>query len=429
MNNFRQLVFLSIFVMFFFGFTLTAEAGIISDLRDKILNRTNEIKKLNKEIVEYRVQVEVVQKESRSLESDLKELDTSERRLKNDIYSTNKQITKTTGAISSLTVEIGEKVREINKNEKDLSKTLKILNELELQTLVEIILSQNSFSSFWDTIENIGRFQVSINSNLNDLQKLRSSLESKKNNHEQEKRNLITYEERLNDQKKIVEQNQNRKEYLLTETKNKESNYINILEKRLAKKDALEREIAEFEERLRVEIDPSSLPKTGMGVLKWPLKKITITQYFGKTPFATANPQVYNGSGHNGMDFRASIGTPIFASTNGTVVGVADTDKQCYGVSYGKWILVEHYNGLSTLYAHLSLQKVSVGDEVATGQTIGYSGNTGYSTGPHLHYGVFATKAVRVSNEYTSKICGTKLTLPLSAKNGYLNPLSYLPTI
>ena len=169
-------------------------------------------------------------------------------------------------------------------------------------------------------------------------------------------------------------------------------------------------------------------------MLDWPLDAVTITQYFGNTPFASANPQVYSGLGHNGVDLRGAVGTPVKASANGVVVDTGDTDAQCYKVSYGKWVLVRHYNGLSTLYAHLSLIRAKPGDEVSRGDVVGYSGNSGYSTGPHLHFTVFATAAVSVSqpagpNKYVSKICGTYLKLPLSAQNGYLNPLSYLPKI
>src|SRR3989338_6741089 len=228
--------------------------------------------------------------------------------------------------------------------------------------------------------------------------------------------------------KPLSNKNKNTKSRLKKETKNKESNYKTLLNDRLAKKEALEQEIQEFENRIRVEIDPSSLPETGTGALRWPLSgKIVVTQYFGNTAFASKNPQVYNGGGHNGIDLRASVGTPIYAARPGKVIGAADTDRQCYGVSYGKWVLVEHDNNLSTLYAHLSLIRVDAGDAVQAGDLLGYSGNTGYSTGPHLHFAVYASKAVRVTSEYKSKICGTLLTLPLSTKNGYLNPLSYLP--
>src|SRR3989344_5498027 len=93
----------------------------------------------------------------------------------------------------------------------------------------------------------------------------------------------------LADQRFIVSENKIAKNRLLKETKNKESNYKSLLNDRLAKKEALEAEIQEFENRIRVEIDPSSLPETGTGVLRWPLDKVSITQYFGNTSFASKN--------------------------------------------------------------------------------------------------------------------------------------------
>ena len=108
------------------------------------------------------------------------------------------------------------------------------------------------------------------------------------------------------------------------------------------------------------------------------------------------------------------------------MIGAGDTDKTCQGASYGKWILIEHDNGLSTLYAHLSLIKVSEGQIVTTSQLIGYTGNTGYSTGPHLHFTVYASQGVKVGS-LKSKVagCGTYY-LPLASPNSYLNPLNYL---
>ena len=114
------------------------------------------------------------------------------------------------------------------------------------------------------------------------------------------------------------------------------------------------------------------------------------------------------------------------ASKEGVVAGVGNTDQSCNGVSYGKWALIKHTNNLSTLYAHLSIIKVSGGQQVETGQLVGYSGDTGYATGPHLHFGVFASEGIEIKS-YKSKICGTNMILPVKTKNNaYLNPLSYL---
>jgi len=86
---------------------------------------------------------------------------------------------------------------------------------------------------------------------------------------------------------------------------------------------------------------------------------------------------------HNGMDFTASPGTPIYATGDGTVT------KASLGSGYGKLIIIEHGFGYKTYYAHLSKYNVKYKQEVKRGEIIGYVGNTGLSQGPHLHYEVW----------------------------------------
>ena len=121
---------------------------------------------------------------------------------------------------------------------------------------------------------------------------------------------------------------------------------------------------------------------------------VSITQRFGDTDFARSG--AYNGKGHNGLDFRASVGTPIKSSLSGEVVSAIDNEN-VYGCGYGRWVMIRHDNGLNTLYAHLSVISVSEGQLVQTGQIIGYSGQTGYATGPHLHFGLFVSEAVKIT--------------------------------
>ena len=92
---------------------------------------------------------------------------------------------------------------------------------------------------------------------------------------------------------------------------------------------------------------------------------------------------------------------------------------------YGKWVLVKHPNGLTSLYAHLSSISVSKGQAVAQGQTLGLSGNTGYATGPHLHLTLYISSAVTFKN-YTCN-SGAVAYIPIAPLNAYLNPFSYLP--
>ena len=88
-------------------------------------------------------------------------------------------------------------------------------------------------------------------------------------------------------------------------------------------------------------------------------------------------------SWHNGVDFGAAAGTAILAAKSGTVTTAA------YSGAWGYYVVINHGDGYSTLYAHQPSLSVSVGDYVTQGQTIGYVGSTGYSTGPHLHFTIY----------------------------------------
>jgi LysM repeat protein len=95
------------------------------------------------------------------------------------------------------------------------------------------------------------------------------------------------------------------------------------------------------------------------------------------------------GGFHYGVDFGAPRGTPVYAAASGTVVkiiGICVEGKSSCGGRYGNYIVIEHSNGTKTFYAHLSKINVSVGKSVKQGQKIGAVGNTGRSTGPHLHF-------------------------------------------
>lgn len=111
-----------------------------------------------------------------------------------------------------------------------------------------------------------------------------------------------------------------------------------------------------------------------------------ITSYFGPR----TDPITHEYSpGHGAIDIGVSRGTPVIATRDGTIsyvnTGCSEGDYGCGG-SYGNYVTIQHDDEVLSLYAHLSEPLVSEGEEVVQGQIIGYSGNTGRSTGPHLHF-------------------------------------------
>jgi murein DD-endopeptidase MepM/ murein hydrolase activator NlpD len=130
-----------------------------------------------------------------------------------------------------------------------------------------------------------------------------------------------------------------------------------------------------------------------------------ITQLFG------GNPEIYKKwgfPGHNGMDYGIPNGTPVGAAVAGTVAAVSFENG-----GYGNFVKLSHKDGTKvfyTYYAHLASAAVSPGQKVKAGDVIGYSNNTGASTGPHLHFGL--------------KIEGEN-----PAYKGYVDPMSYFTAV
>jgi murein DD-endopeptidase MepM/ murein hydrolase activator NlpD len=143
----------------------------------------------------------------------------------------------------------------------------------------------------------------------------------------------------------------------------------------LAEIDALEEQSAVLAERIRqAQQQSSSVPvvvPSGSGVLGWPVSG-PVTSGFG----------LRWGRMHEGIDIAVAEGTPVRAAGAGTVIYAG------WMGGYGNLVVVDHGNGLSTAYAHNSSLGVGVGQSVTAGQVVSYSGNTGNSTGPHVHFEV-----------------------------------------
>ncbi|MDO8594942.1 MAG: peptidoglycan DD-metalloendopeptidase family protein [bacterium] len=394
-----------------------------AELRDKIAEKNVAIAELEREIADYQKQIETTGKEAQTLQSAIKYIDLEQKKLSAEIKLTENKITAVNLKLEELADAIDMKEVRIGESKGALAETIRNLADAERQTLIEALLSGASLSSVWETVDNLERFQKNVHDDLAETKELKADLEDKEVETERNRKQLISLRGDLADKNLLLAQNKKAKSNLLTLTKSKETEYKKILALKVAKQKAFEQELLKFESDLRFIIDPSSLPAVGSGVLRWPLDKVKITQEFGDTAFAKSG--AYAGKGHNGVDFGVSSGTKIKAALGGIVKGTGNTDSVCPGASYGKWVMLEHSNGLSTLYAHLSLIKVSEGQTVSTGEVIGLSGETGYATGPHLHFTVYATQGVRIMQRKSS-VCGGTYTMPIADLKAYLNPLLYL---
>jgi murein DD-endopeptidase MepM/ murein hydrolase activator NlpD len=414
-------------LILFLSFPTFSEAGIIDSLREKIGSKNSQIEEIQEEIDEYEAELVEIGEEKQTLQSAIKTLDVTRNRLGADIRQTQSRIDNESLNIEKLNLDITDKENKIKQNDAAISETIRRVNEADGISLIEGVLASQDLSDFWTDFESIESFQVGIKEDLEKLRTVKTALSNDKVEVEARRGNLVSERSQLSDKKSIVDQNKREKDTLLKTTKNKESNYEALLEEKQREKEKFERELFEFESQLQFQLDPSKIPSIGSGVLAWPLEVIRITQRFGRT---SSSGRLYASGTHNGVDFGISSGNNVKASLTGIVEGVGNTDQYYGCLSYGKWVLIKHNNGLSTLYAHLSLTTVSLGQNVSTGQVIGYSGNTGYSTGPHLHLTLFASQGVRITR--LGDIPGRAITkcsnasIPIAPPDAYLDPLDYL---
>lgn len=134
-------------------------------------------------------------------------------------------------------------------------------------------------------------------------------------------------------------------------------------------------------------VSPKSNAKDAQYYAKSTLKNL-VGYFVNPVPALKRKSQGLHGPGNRGVDLAAPTGTHIYASAPGTVI----LARNGYNGGYGNMVIIQHSNGTKTLYGHMSKLGTSTGAKVSRGQLIGYVGNTGRSTGPHLHFEVFNAK-------------------------------------
>lgn len=415
----RRVLYIFILLPVLAGFPMVLRATTESELRARMEAQQKEIQKLEQEIELYQKTLSQTAEESKTLQAEISRIETQIKKLNTDIRLTENHIAITRLQIEELDGEIADKEFRIESQRRALVESLQSIYQEDGDSLVEILLQNKRISDFFGYLENMENLEESIHKDLAALRDLRSALEEERGARTQRQDDLSRLHRELGYRRTIEEDVKYSKRTLLTETKNEEKRYQQLLAEREAKREAMLSEIQQAEDELRRLIDPSAIPESRGGVLAWPLKgSIMLTQSFGNTPDSKI---LYNGKPHNGIDFRASVGTPLYAAESGEIWETGNTDAFAGCLSYGKWILIKHANNLATLYAHLSQMLVTRGASVTRGDLIGYTGDTGYATGPHLHFTVYDASTVQFRS---SKIPGSNCQyLPYG---GYLNPLAYL---
>ena len=326
------------------------------DLQDQINNK-------RKEMDDLKNQLNNIKNQKANTQQQKNLLDQRNAALQEEINLLEKQIDVTTRSIAAN--------EALEKQQTELfHKQIRSEEEQGTISYWSVLFKATSFSdlvSRIDFINEIVRYNQQVIKNLRDT---RQQLADDKAALEEQNESLTASKKELEGE--ISESMRLLAEYIKTE-EGKQAEYDAIK----AEEEALDDLMAAAEAKAR-ELGLNDIAGTVGGYI-WPCNGIRwITSKFG----GRQSPGGIGSTNHKGVDIGTPMGTPVLAAKAGKVTWASSNG------GYGQCVIISHGKGNSTLYGHLSGYNVKVGDMVSQGQVIAYSGNTGKSTGPHLHFGI-----------------------------------------
>lgn len=403
---------LSIILIFYF-FTLTCVAEENEDAKeDAIEDRYDELEDLEKKEKKYRDILNLKQKEKEIISAQITKIETENEKVEATIKDNEQEITHLSAEIERMKNEVLQKERHIILQKKLLEKFLRErYQDFNKETAHFTFLNIGNTSTamrkerLTQASQKIGEYVKRIHTEQESLKEDQINLEKKAQRIQDAKYEL---EQRSNH----LESSKNYKHVLAAEVAVDENKYQEKLSKVLQEQLAIQQEINELSAGHTGDFSLADLPSKKEADFDLPVDDpYVVTQGYGKTSFSSH----YKGGLHNGIDYVAQGNTSIRSVAKGKIKATGDMGR--YG--YGKWVAVDHGNGLTTLYGHFSSVKVSKGEKIDKGDNLGKMGNTGFSTGPHLHFSVFASETFEIVESSSVK----NIFIPTGAT---VNPNIYL---
>ena len=397
-------------VLIFSMFPFSAEAASSSEIRNQI----NELKEEKKELQE---QINKIRSQYKANEDEMVSLVEQKDIIDQEISLLHEQVNNINTQIMSFGLLIADKQKELDEARTMLAE-LNLKNKERIQAMEEegnlsyweVLFKANSFSDLLDRLNMIQEIAASDKRRIAEMSQVAEKVATAQAELETEKADLEITRAELDVAQKELEEKRAEADSVLRQLIAKGEEFEAMLDESEQLQDELMAEIAqaekdlkaaEYQEWLATYVPPTTYPSddtTPSGQAPsssgWvcPVPYYTLTSPFGMR----IHPIHGTRKMHNGVDMAAAQGTPIYAAKSGKVT---TTSFQAGGAGY--YVSINHGDGFSSIYMHMTHYIVSPGQYVNAGQVIGYVGSTGGSTGPHLHFGI-------------------------SYKGKYVNPMQYI---
>lgn len=377
MKKLNHRVFISMLLILVILITSVAFAN------DELKKKERELEELNQQIKELDASIESNKNLQYDTNVKIKNVQTSIRALESEIEVLNKDIVDTEQAIEEKTEELEAAEVKISEKNLLLNDRLRVMYKTGTVGYLEVLFGAEDFTDLLSRIDMIQMVVVHDQNLIEFLKEQRDIIEAKKIELESYKQQLLgLFASKL------------KKQDELSVALNRLIAYKTELRKDELAMGEMEDELLKQADQLTEYIKKLELAAVYVGgEMMWPVPGYySISSLFGNR----LHPISKEYRMHTGIDIESPRKTPLVAAQTGTIVFAN------WFAGYGKAIIIDHGGGYTTLYGHLDVISVKVGQVVVKGENIGQTGNTGYSTGPHLHF------EVRMNGDYVDPLTYVK---------------------
>ena len=348
----------------------------LSNIQQQITNESNKKSEAEKTIGTVYEQLHAIQIELDTATAELKQVQADRIQLDKDITKTEAELKAAQARLQSREKVFYKRVRDIYINGR--------------LSYLDVVIGSKDFSDFANRMEMLKRILQSDMDLINTIKTEREEIASKKAKLEEDRAKVLELEKVAQEKQTIINQKKAERQAVLERAMNDRDTAERAYNELMASSASI---TAMLQQRAAERAAAAAAASQGGGGTTWvqgtgqlaaPVNA-PITSDFGWR----IHPIYGTRRLHAGTDFGVDEGTPVHAADGGVVVEAG------WISGYGYTVIIDHGNGMSTLYAHNSDVAVSPGQTVSKGQVVSYSGNTGGSTGPHLHF------EVRINGEPT----------------------------
>lgn len=366
---------------------LTAAAAKSDEIKQQLDSLKEENAEIQAQIDEIQGQYDINATEIKQLVDKKNAVDKEIALLHTQVNNINQQIISYSQLIADSQDDLDEAEILLDRLNEKYRQRVRAMEEEGTISYWQVLFQAKSFTDFLDRVNLIDEIAEADQRRLSEMKQAADLVQSAQDRLFGEKADLEQSQEELARSQEMLEEKRTESDDILRDLAARQEEFLLLLDESEAKQDALMKEIAQkekeysnaqYQEKLaKLALQGNNPPSDATWLT--PVSGYTITSAFGMRIHPVYGYQLM----HNGIDMACPQGTPIYATRAGTVTMAS---YQAGGAGY--YVSINHGDGFSSIYMHMTHYVVSAGQSVSAGQLIGYVGNTGVSTGPHLHFGI-----------------------------------------